>query len=101
MTRLGAVGGLGYAGLHNILAAPEGLYATTADAAARRRTREHLARLVDLSAGLGPQSLLVFGSGKQRATVPGTTVADATARLRGGLAELAPATRAGGVTILL
>src|ERR1700722_9026073 len=93
--------GLIYAGLHNLLAAPEGLHATTADAAVRRRTWDHLRRLVDLSAELGPQSLLVFGSGKQRAAAPDTTPADATARLRDGLADLAPMARSHGVAILL
>ncbi len=93
--------GLGYAGLHNILAAPEGLHATTADAALRRRTWEHLRRLTDLTADFGSPSLLVFGSGKQRAADSDTTVSDATSRLREGLAELAPAAQARGVTILL
>lgn len=92
--------GLRCAGLHNILTAPTGLHATTADAIVRRRSWDHLRRLVDLTAALGG-SVLVFGSGKQRSAADGMTVAEATARLRDGLAELVPAANARGVIILL
>ena len=95
-----AAEGLRCAGLHNILTAPPGLHATSADASVRRRTWDHLRRLLDLTADLGG-SVMVFGSGKQRSAVDGTTPAEATARLRDGLAELAPAARARGVMILL
>ena len=93
--------GLAYAGLHNILASPEGLARDHAGRCDSAGGPGSIWRAWGLSAGLGPHSLLVFGSGKQRTALPGTTVMDATARLRDGLAELAPAARAAGVTIVL
>jgi D-psicose/D-tagatose/L-ribulose 3-epimerase len=93
--------GIRYIGLHALLSAPKGLHITTPDIAARRRSWEYFRRLIDLCADLGPGGIMVLGSGKQRSTTAGATVADAEARLSDGLAELAPAAAARGVTILL
>ncbi len=93
--------GIRYVGLHAILSAPKGLHITTPDIAARRRSWDYFRRLIDLCADLGPGGIMVLGSGKQRSTTGGATVADAEARLSDGLAELAPAAAARGVTILL
>ncbi len=93
--------GLAFVGLHSLLKAPPGLHLTTAEAVRRRKSWEYLGRLIELAADLGPGSLMVLGSGKQRAAEHGVTVADAVARLREGLAGLAPQAEKAGVWILL
>lgn len=93
--------GLAYVGLHNLLTAPAGLHATTADAAVRQKTWQFLRRLVDLSAQLGDGGVLVFGSGKQRGTAGGATVAEAKKHLSDGFAALALYAKDHGVSILL
>jgi sugar phosphate isomerase/epimerase len=93
--------GVAFVGLHYLLTAPKGLHVTTPDAAVRRKSWQHVGKLIDLCADLGPDGIMVLGSGKQRSTVGGSTVRDATARLRDGLAEVAPHARDRGVTLLL
>ena len=93
--------GLGYVGLHSLLTVPRGeLHVTTPDDAVRDRSWEYFRRLIDLCADLGDGGLMILGSGRQRRTVDGTSVADATARLRDGLAEAADHAAERGVTIL-
>ncbi|MGH9664402.1 MAG: sugar phosphate isomerase/epimerase family protein, partial [Bryobacteraceae bacterium] len=78
--------GLEFAGLHALLTAPKGLNITTPDAAIRRRSWELLRRLIDICAALGPDNVMVLGSGKQRSAQPGESIAAATQRLQDGLA---------------
>ncbi len=93
--------GIAYVGLHALLSAPKGLHVTTPDASVRKRSWEYVRRLIDLCADLGPGGIMVLGSARQRSTTGGSTVADAEARLRDGLAEVAPSARDRGVLILL
>lgn len=93
--------GVEFAGLHSLLTAPAGMHITTPDETVRRRSWELLRRLIDVCAALGPNNVMVLGSGKQRSAPPGESVTDATRRLQDGLAELAPIAHAHGVTILI
>lgn len=96
--------GLHYAGLHALLTSPENLHVTSADNALRSRSWNHLRRLVDLSADLaggGAESVMVFGSGKQRTASDGVSVGDAVKRFKEGLAELAPGAEVRRVRILI
>src|SRR2546429_804140 len=93
--------GLAYAGLHSLLSAPKGLHVTTPDKAVRDRSWDYVIRLIDLCADLGRGGVLVFGSGKQRSAVAGSSVADANRRFEEGLARLAPKAVQRGVAILV
>jgi sugar phosphate isomerase/epimerase len=94
--------GLDFVGLHWLMVSPPGLHLTTNDSALRRKSWQHLRDLIDLSHDLGSKpSVMVLGSPKQRGTTPGTSREEATARLRDGLAELAPRAMERDVTILL
>ncbi len=93
--------GLGYVGLHSLLTVPSGeLHVTTPDDAVRERSWEYFRKLIDLCADLGDDGMMILGSGKQRRAVGGSTVEDATGRLRDGLAEVARHAGDRGVTIL-
>ena len=93
--------GIAYVGLHAILTAPKGLHVTTPDTGVRQRSWEYVRKLVDLAADLGEGAIVVFGSGKQRSATGNASVPEATARFQEGLAGLAPAAEARGVTILI
>ena len=94
--------GLTFIGLHSLLSEPAGLHITTADAAVRRRSWDHLTQLVDLCSSLGSSGVMVLGSGKQRsAWSGGSSIAEASKRLEDGLAALAPIAHARGVTVLI
>lgn len=98
--------GLGFVGLHWLLAAPEGLHVTTRDEAVRRRSWDYVHRLIDLCADLaGPEEddkgVLVFGSPKQRSTTDGMTPREAKDVLAHGLAHAAPMAESRSVKILL
>lgn len=93
--------GLAFVGLHNLLTVPKGLQATTSDAALRQRTWDFVRKLIDLCADIGPNTILVFGSGKQREAPPGVAIPDALARFRDGLASVAPHAHERQVTILI
>ncbi len=102
LKRIMALAGVGYVGLHNLLKAPAGVHVTTADAEKRRRGWELFRDLIDLTADLGDNGLMIFGSSKQRSAKLGdTTVADAKKRLVEGLAEVAPHAEQRGVKILM
>ena len=93
--------GLGYVGLHALLTAPRGeLHVTTPDDALRNRSWDYFRRLVDLCADLGDGGMMIFGSGRQRRAVDGSTVDDATRRLRDGLAGVADRCSERGVMVL-
>jgi sugar phosphate isomerase/epimerase len=93
--------GLQYVGLHALVSAPPGLHLTTPDDAVRTKSWQYFRRLIDLSADLGNNGVMVLGSGKQRGAVDGSTVTDARKRLRDGLAEIAPHAGERGVVVLL
>lgn len=93
--------GLGYVGLHSLLTVPRGeLHVTTPDDSVRERSWEYFRKLIDLCADLGDDGMMILGSGRQRGTAGGSTVEEATRRLRNGLAEVAPHAADRGVTIL-
>jgi sugar phosphate isomerase/epimerase len=81
--------GLSFAGFHWLLAKPEGLRVATRDAAVRRRSWDHVRRLVDAACELGGGNL-ILGSPRQRATEPGQTRDEAIAILTDELASIAP-----------
>ena len=81
--------GGGYVGLHSLLTVPRGeLHITTPSDGLRQHSWEYLRRLVDLCADLGDNGRMILGSGRQRRAVEGSSVEDATKRLRDGLAEV-------------
>ena len=93
--------GVGYVGLHSLLTVPRGeLHITTPDDSVRERSWDYFRGLIDLCADLGDNGLMILGSGRQRRTVDGATVAEATQRLQDGLASVAPYAGDRGVTIL-
>jgi D-psicose/D-tagatose/L-ribulose 3-epimerase len=92
--------GLAFAGLHWLLAAPQGLHVTTPDLALRERSWDYLHRIVDLCCDFGG-GVLVFGSPKQRSSTGGLTPTQATRILAEGLAEIAPYAAERGATLLL
>ncbi|MFB3776815.1 MAG: sugar phosphate isomerase/epimerase family protein [Bryobacteraceae bacterium] len=93
--------GIGYVGLHWLLATPKALHITTPDAAQRRWSWDYVRRLVDLSADLGPDSVMVFGSPRQRSSIGGLSRQEATRHFVDGLAAVAGHACERGVTILV
>lgn len=71
--------GLGFTGLHWLLARTEGMHIAASEPEVRARTLGHLNALTELCADLGGH-VLVFGSPRQRSTPAGMTVPDARAR---------------------
>lgn len=93
--------GLGYVGLHSLLTVPAGeLHITTPNDAIRNRSWEYFRKLIDLCADIGDSGMMILGSGRQRRAVDGSSVDDATKRLRDGLASVAGHAADRGVTIL-
>lgn len=90
---------LQFAGLHWLFLKPEGLHITTPDDAVRRRSWDHLRRLVDLAGQLGG-GVLVLGSPKQRNSL-GISREEAAANLEEGLRSVADFTAQRNCTILL
>ena len=81
--------GLEFAGLHWLLVGPGDWRITAAGADLRRKSWDHLRRLVDIAAELGGGNL-ILGSPKQRHTEAGQMPAQATAILSDELAAIAP-----------
>jgi D-psicose/D-tagatose/L-ribulose 3-epimerase len=81
--------GLEFAGLHWLLVKPEGLRIATSDSAIRRKSWDHLRRLIDAAAELGGGNL-ILGSPKQRRSEPGQTREQAMSILSDELAAIAP-----------
>jgi sugar phosphate isomerase/epimerase len=94
---------LDFVGLHWLLAAPEGLHATTRDEAIRRRTWKYVDQFIDLCADLsnGGRTVVVFGSPKQRASRDGLSAEEATDAYIEGLFSAAPHAEERGVTLLI
>lgn len=93
--------GLTYVGLHWLMVSPRGLHVTTPDETLRKRSWQHIHDLIDLSADLGPDGVMVFGSPVQRATTGGLSREQATENYVQGLLEVAPHAEDKGVTILV
>jgi sugar phosphate isomerase/epimerase len=92
--------GMRFAGFHWLLSKPDGLHITTPDGALRRKSWDHLRRLVDAAAELGGGNL-VLGSPRQRSTMPGQSQREAIDILTEELAAIAPFAAARGSPILL
>jgi D-psicose/D-tagatose/L-ribulose 3-epimerase len=93
--------GLRFVGLHWLMVSPKGLHVTTPDDSLRRRSWEHIVRLIDLCADLGPDGVMVFGSPAQRRTVDGATREEATRHYVDGLRSVAPHAESRGVRLLV
>jgi sugar phosphate isomerase/epimerase len=92
--------GLRFAGFHWLLTKPDGLHITTPDDALRRKSWDHLRRLIDAAAELGGGNL-VLGSPRQRSTVPGQSQSEAIGILTEELMAIAPFAAERGSPILL
>jgi D-psicose/D-tagatose/L-ribulose 3-epimerase len=90
---------LEFTGLHWLFLKPAGLHITTPDESVRRRSWDHLKRLVDLAGQLGG-GVLVLGSPKQRNSM-GISREQAAANLEEGLRSLADFTVQRNCNILL
>ena len=93
--------GLTCVGMHSMLKSPTGLHLTTPDATIRQKSWEYFDKLIDLAADLSDRPVMVLGSSKQRSTVNGSSVSDATARLTEGLQKLAPHAEQRSAAILM
>ncbi len=93
--------GLGYVGLHWLMASPAGLHATAPDKDLRARSWRHIDELIDLSADLGEGGVMVFGSPRQRGTTGGIGREEAMKNYAEGLAGVADHAAERGVTILV
>jgi sugar phosphate isomerase/epimerase len=93
--------GLTFVGLHWLMASPKGLHVTAPDRALRERSWQHVRELIDLCADLGENSVMVFGSPKQRCTVDGLSREDATRNYTEGLQSVVHHAVERGVTILV
>lgn len=92
--------GMRFVGLHWLLAAPPGLHMTTSDDVVRRRTWEYVRRLIDLCADFG-SGVMVFGSPRQRSTVPGVSPREASEIFAAELAAVAPHAEGSGIQLLV
>jgi sugar phosphate isomerase/epimerase len=93
--------GLRFVGLHWLLVGPKDIHVTTPDKSVRERSWNHVRKLIDLCADLGPAGVMVFGSPKQRSTVDGISAQDATKNLVDGFASIAPQAEERGVRVLM
>ena len=93
--------GLRYVGLHWLLTAPRPLHVTTPDRAQREASWDYVRKLMDLSADLGPDGVMVFGSPRQRSTVGGLAPEMATSYFVEGLAGVAEHAGERGVSVLI
>ena len=93
--------GLTFVGLHWLMVSPKGLHVTTPDQSVREKSWLHIRNLIDLSADLGPNSIMVFGSPFQRASTGGLSREEATRYYVDGLAAVASQAESRGVTILM
>lgn len=92
--------GIAIVGLHWLLVKPEGLHLNHPDAAIRRRTASYFCDLVDCCADLGG-AVLVVGSPKQRAILPGVSREQAWDWTAATLRDAVKRAEERGVTICL
>jgi sugar phosphate isomerase/epimerase len=106
-TREAIVGeGLEFVGLHWLLTAPPGLQIVTNDAEVRKQSWLYVQRLIDLCGDLATDGarrrpVIVFGSPKQRTSVPGSSPAEALRYFKEGMAESAAHAADRNVTLLV
>lgn len=93
--------GLSFVGLHWLMVSPPGLHVTTSDRELRERSWDHIRQLIDLCADLGDGGVMVFGSPKQRNTVPGVSPREAVSVFTEELAKVAPQAQQRNVRILV
>lgn len=96
-----ATEGLTFVGLHWLMMSPPGLHVTTPDKAVRQKSWDHIRRLIDLCADLGPDGVMVFGSPRQRSSTGGMGREEATRHFVNGLRSVAPHAESRGVTMLV
>lgn len=92
--------GLGFTGLHWLLARTDGLHVASSEPGTRRRTLDRLVGLSVLCADLGG-SVLVFGSPGQRSTPEGMSRSEARRRATDMFRDWAEAAADTGTTICL
>lgn len=95
--------GLEFVGLHWLLVVPFPVHVTTPDLALRTRSWQYVDGLIDLCADLSPgkETVLVFGSPKQRSSTGGITPAEAARNFVNGISGIASHAVDRGVTILV
>ncbi len=93
--------GLAFVGLHWLMMSPPGLHVTTPDNALRQKSWDHIRRLIDLCADLGPDGVMVFGSPQQRSSTGGLSGEQATRHFTDGLKAIAPQAESRAVTVLV
>ena len=81
--------GLEFVGFHWLLAKPEGLHLASPDLRGQKKSRDHVARLLEAAGEMGGGEL-ILGSPKQRRSLPGQDRTKTTKILCGVLAGLAP-----------
>jgi len=96
-----AAEGLAFVGLHWLMVSSGGLHVTTPDSVLRQRSWNRVRQLIDLSADLGPDSVMVFGSPQQRSSTGGLSREEATQHFVDGLVSIAPLAESRGVTVLV
>jgi len=96
-----AAEGLAFVGLHWLMVSSGGLHVTTPDSVLRQRSWNRVRQLIDLSADLGPGSVMVFGSPQQRSSTGGLSREEATQHFVDGLVSIAPLAESRGVTVLV
>lgn len=92
--------GVAVAGLHWLLASPEGLHINHYDPKVREKTKDYLMELVKFCADIGG-SVLVFGSPKQREILEPVSYVKAWEYARGTFAKCSQYAQECGVTICL
>ena len=98
--------GLSFVGLHWLLAAPPGLHITAHDEAQRKKTWDYVYRLIDLCGELtgisrSQDSVIVFGSPKQRSSNGVLSAKECVAIWTHEMALAAPRAEAAGVALLV
>lgn len=106
LRRVMAESGLRFVGVHWLLVGPPDLHATTGDENVRRRTWDYIRSLIDLCADLRGEAgandtVMVFGSPKQRSAVDGMDPGEAVRILTHELSMIAGHAENRGVKILL
>ena len=95
-----AASGIEIVGLHWLLAKTEGLHLTSPDPAVRRRTSEYLVALAQACHELGG-GVMVFGSPRQRALMPGVSSDEAYTLAADTFAAVVPSLGDLGVTLCM
>jgi D-psicose/D-tagatose/L-ribulose 3-epimerase len=98
--------GLEFVGLHWLLTAPPGIQVVTNDAAVRTHSWNYVRSLIELCADLATpkarqRPVVVFGSPKQRTSVPGSSPAEALKFFIEGMTACAPLAEEREVTLLV